>query len=183
MLIKMLEKGNLGPKKRQVVLDTLKQLTNSIDQRRSSIKALERDIELSERRQAKAELRRPRSQRFAQTATLDRRPRQLRITGFKESERDECITHFAQFGEVADISFEEEGVTMIVEYRTRQQAESAENRGKLFNGRQLVLVWHKQEDDREDQELEDIDDTLDLESTLDSVKADAEAEEEVLAED
>ena len=53
----------------------------------------------------------------------------------------------------------------------------------LFLGRQLVLVWHKQEDDREDQELEDIDDTLDLESTLDSVKADAEAEEEVLAED
>ena len=52
----------------------------------------------------------------------------------------------------------------------------------LFLGRQLVLVWHKQEDDREDQELEDIDDTLDLESTLDSVKADAEAEEEVLAE-
>ena len=53
----------------------------------------------------------------------------------------------------------------------------------FFLGRQLVLVWHKQEDDREDQELEDIDDTLDLESTLDSVKADAEAEEEVLAED
>ena len=56
MLIKMLEKGNLGPKKRQVVLDTLKQLTNSIDQRRSSIKALERDIELSERRQAKVKI-------------------------------------------------------------------------------------------------------------------------------
>ncbi|CAG5097810.1 Oidioi.mRNA.OKI2018_I69.XSR.g15243.t1.cds [Oikopleura dioica] len=187
MLIKMLEKGNLGPKKRQVVLDTLKQLTNSIDQRRSSIKALERDIELSERRQAKAELRRPRSQRFAQTATLDRRPRQLRITGFKESERDECITHFAQFGEIADISFEEEGVTMIVEYRTRQQAESAENRGKSFNGRQLVLVWHKQEegdgedDQRDEQDIEDIEDindTLDLESTLDSAKPEAEAEEE-----
>lgn len=171
MLIKMLEKGNLGPKKRQIVLDTLKQLTNSIDQRRSSIKALERDLELSERRQAKAELRRPRSQRFAQTATLDRRPRQLRITGFKEAERDECITHFAQFGEIADISFEEEGVTMIVEYRTRQQAESAENRGKIFNGRQLVLVWHKQDDDRDELDGE-LEETAELEETLEEAEKD-----------
>ena len=52
-LIKMLEKGKLGAKERQVVLDTLKQLTNSIDQRRSSIKALEREVEMSERRIAK----------------------------------------------------------------------------------------------------------------------------------
>ena len=99
-----------------------------------------------------AELRRPRAQRFAQTATLDRRPRQLRITGFKDAERDECITHFAQFGEIADINFEEEGVTMIVEYRTRQQAEQAENRGKLFKGRQLVLVWHKAEHENGDED-------------------------------
>merc|ERR1711892_1225481 len=118
--------GKLSHAARQGVLDTLKQLTNSIDQRRSSIKALEHDMELSQRRLAKAELRRPRSARFAQTATLDRRPRQLRITGFKESERDDCITHFAQFGEIADITFEEEGVTMIIEYRTRQQADSAD---------------------------------------------------------
>ena len=69
-------------------------------------------------------MRRPRSARFAQTATLDRRPRQLRITGFKESERDDCITHFAQFGEIADITFEEEGVTMIIEYRTRLGVEN-----------------------------------------------------------
>ena len=91
---------------------------------------------------------------------------------------------------------------MIVEYRTRQQAESAENRGKSFNGktsitvpslntsiqgRQLVLVWHKQEegdgedDQRDEQDIEDIEDindTLDLESTLDSAKPEAEAEEE-----
>ena len=52
-LIKMLEKGKLGAKERQTVLDTLKQLTNSIDQRRSSIKALEREVEISERRMAK----------------------------------------------------------------------------------------------------------------------------------
>ena len=52
-LIKMLEKGELRAKERQMVLDTLKQLTNSIDQRRSSIKSLEREIELSERRLAK----------------------------------------------------------------------------------------------------------------------------------
>ena len=99
--------------------------------------------------------RRPRAQRFAQTATLDRRPRQLRITGFKDSERDECITHFATFGEIADITFEEEGVTMIVEYRKRQQAEQAENRGKTFKGRQLVLVWHKAGEDGEDEDKDE----------------------------
>jgi len=167
-LIKMLEKNKLSHAARQGVLDTLKQLTNSIDQRRSSIKALEHDMELSQRRLAKAELRRPRSARFAQTATLDRRPRQLRITGFKESERDDCITHFAQFGEIADITFEEEGVTMIIEYRTRQQAESAENRGKTFEGRNLVLVWHKQADDSEDElEAEEDEEVEELEEKQD----------------
>jgi hypothetical protein len=88
------------------------------------------------------------------------------VTGFKDSERDECITHFAQFGEIADISFEEEGVTMIVEYRTRQQAEQAENRGKLFKARQLVLVWHKA---GEEENTEDLDDPEDQEEDKDSL--------------
>jgi len=89
------------------------------------------------------------------------------VTGFKDSERDECITHFATFGEIADISFEEEGVTMIVEYRTRQQAEQAENRGKLFKGRQLVLVWHKAGEDGGDEldEHENVTDELDEHET------------------
>ena len=87
------------------------------------------------------------------------------MTGFKDSERDECITHFATFGEIADISFEEEGVTMIVEYRTRQQAEQAENRGKTFKGRQLVLVWHKAEGDVDLDEHEIATDELDEQET------------------
>ena len=57
-LIKMLEKNKLSHAARQGVLDTLKQLTNSIDQRRSSIKALEHDMELSQRRLAKVRCRR-----------------------------------------------------------------------------------------------------------------------------
>lgn len=44
---------------------------------------------------------------------------------------------------------------MIVEYRTRQQAEQAENRGKLFKGRQLVLVWHKAGEDPEHEDLDE----------------------------
>ena len=52
-LIKMLEKNKLSYRDRQGVLDTLKQLTNSIDQRRSAIKALEHDMEMSQRRLAK----------------------------------------------------------------------------------------------------------------------------------
>ena len=115
-------------------------------------------------------MRRPRGSRFAQTATLDRRPRQLRVTGFKDNEKDECITHFTQFGEIADINFEEDGVTMVIEYRTRQQAESAENRGKVFKERNLVLVWHKAEDslDDEDDEDDDAEDGLDAEDDLDA---------------
>ena len=54
-LIKLLEKNKLSAKDRQGVLDTLKQLTNSIDQRRSSIKALEHDMEMSQRRIAKVQ--------------------------------------------------------------------------------------------------------------------------------
>ena len=56
-LIKLLEKNKLSAKDRQGVLDTLKQLTNSIDQRRSSIKALEHDMEMSQRRIAKVKLK------------------------------------------------------------------------------------------------------------------------------
>ena len=46
---------------------------------------------------------------------------------------------------------------MIVEYRKRQQAEQAENRGKTFKGRQLVLVWHKAGEDGEEDDKDDDD--------------------------
>ena len=110
-------------------------------------------------------MRRPRGSRFAQTATLDRRPRQLRVTGYKDNEKDECITHFTQFGEIADINFEEDGVTMVIEYRTRQQAERAENRGKLFKERNLVLVWHKAEESLDEDEADGLEAEDDLDPT------------------
>ena len=57
---------------------------------------------------------------------------------------------------------------MIIEYRTRQQAESAENRGKLFNGRNLVLVWHKPDGTEEEEDEE-----LDTEELEEKAEADA----------
>lgn len=74
---------------------------------------------------------------------VDHRPKTISVSGFYEKEKDELLQHFAKFGEVDDLKEEEFPPSVILTFRTRQEAENAANQGSKFKGRKLTVCWHK----------------------------------------
>ncbi|XP_040200516.1 RNA-binding protein 27 isoform X2 [Rana temporaria] len=74
---------------------------------------------------------------------VDHRPKTISVSGFYEKEKEELLQHFAKFGEVDDLKEEEFPPTVILTFKTRQEAENAANQGSKFKGRKLTVCWHK----------------------------------------
>lgn len=85
---------------------------------------------------------RGRSTRYIRSgANLDRRPCELRVSGFSEEEKDEVVAHFSEFGEVDTFKFDPENNTMSLKFKMRSDAEQAASSGIVFKKRNLVIVW------------------------------------------
>ncbi|KAI8507726.1 RNA-binding protein 26 [Branchiostoma belcheri] len=75
-------------------------------------------------------------------AVLDRRPKQLAITGYQIGDKDEILTHLSQFGEVEKVEYDETGLTLLLEFKTRLEAEIAATKGSIFKGMTLNITWN-----------------------------------------
>uniref|UniRef100_A0A8K9V7R8 RNA binding motif protein 26 n=1 Tax=Oncorhynchus mykiss TaxID=8022 RepID=A0A8K9V7R8_ONCMY len=69
-------------------------------------------------------------------STVDHRPRALEISGFTETDLQDLLPHFAQFGELEDCQIDETSCLAVITYRSRPEAEQV----KLLD---LRLSWHK----------------------------------------
>ncbi|XP_071951192.1 RNA-binding protein 26-like [Antedon mediterranea] len=74
---------------------------------------------------------------------LDKRPRELTVSGFNESDKDEIITHFAEFGELEKIEYNNANHTLVIGYHSRLEAEGAASKGQHFKEIVLKMAWHK----------------------------------------
>ncbi|XP_072002239.1 RNA-binding protein 27 [Engystomops pustulosus] len=74
---------------------------------------------------------------------VDHRPKTISVAGFYEKEKEELLQHFAKFGEVDELKEEEFPPSVILTFKTRQEAENAANQGSKFKGRKLIVCWHK----------------------------------------
>ncbi|XP_033115635.1 RNA-binding protein 26-like [Anneissia japonica] len=74
---------------------------------------------------------------------LDKRPRELIVSGFLESDKDEVITHFAAYGELEKIEYNNANNSLIIGYQTRMEAELAASKGQQFKDTILKMAWHK----------------------------------------
>ncbi|KAM8973250.1 RNA-binding protein 27-like isoform 1-T1 [Pelodytes ibericus] len=74
---------------------------------------------------------------------VDHRPKTISVVGFYEKEKEELLQHFAKFGEVEDMNEEEFPPSVILTFKSRQEAENAANQGSKFKGRKLQVSWHK----------------------------------------
>ncbi|XP_063784181.1 RNA-binding protein 27 isoform X2 [Pseudophryne corroboree] len=74
---------------------------------------------------------------------VDHRPKTISVVGFYEMEKEELLQHFSKFGDVDDLKEEEFPPTVILTFKTRQDAENAANQGSKFKGRKLIVCWHK----------------------------------------
>ncbi|KAM3925803.1 RNA-binding protein 27 [Leptodactylus fuscus] len=74
---------------------------------------------------------------------VDHRPKTISVAGFYEKEKEELLQHFAKFGDIDELKEEEFPPTVILTFKSRQEAENAANQGSKFKGRKLIVCWHK----------------------------------------
>nr|XP_033804058.1 RNA-binding protein 26 isoform X2 [Geotrypetes seraphini] len=105
-------------------------------------------------------------------AVVDHRPRALEISSFMESDREDLLPHFVQFGEIEDCQIDDSSLHAVITFKTRAEAEAAAIHGARFKGQDLKLAWNKpvanisveteevEQDDEELQEESLVDDSL-----------------------
>lgn len=76
-------------------------------------------------------------------AVVDHRPRALEISAFTESDREDLLPHFAQYGEIEDCQIDDSSLHAIITFKTRAEAEAAAIHGARFKGQDLKLAWNK----------------------------------------
>ncbi|KAM6147246.1 LOW QUALITY PROTEIN: RNA-binding protein 26 [Phoenicopterus ruber ruber] len=76
-------------------------------------------------------------------AVVDHRPRALEISAFTESDREDLLPHFAQYGEIEDCQIDDSSLHAVITFKTRAEAEAAAIHGSRFQGQELKLAWNK----------------------------------------
>ncbi|XP_075774950.1 RNA-binding protein 26 isoform X1 [Pelodiscus sinensis] len=76
-------------------------------------------------------------------AVVDHRPRALEISAFTESDREDLLPHFAQYGEIEDCQIDDSSLHAVITFKTRAEAEAAALHGCRFKGQDLKLAWNK----------------------------------------
>ncbi|NWH30419.1 RBM26 protein, partial [Chloropsis hardwickii] len=76
-------------------------------------------------------------------AVVDHRPRALEISAFTESDREDLLPHFAQYGEIEDCQIDDSSLHAVITFKTRAEAEAAAIHGARFKGQELKLAWNK----------------------------------------
>ncbi|KAM4860028.1 RNA-binding protein 26 isoform 7-T11 [Thomomys bottae] len=76
-------------------------------------------------------------------AVVDHRPRALEISAFTESDREDLLPHFAQYGEIEDCQIDDSSLHAVITFKTRVEAEAAAVHGARFKGQDLKLAWNK----------------------------------------
>ncbi|XP_045894908.1 RNA-binding protein 27 isoform X3 [Micropterus dolomieu] len=73
---------------------------------------------------------------------VDHRPRALAILGVTQEEKEELMPHFVKFGEIEDVR-DQDANSVVMTFKTRNEAENAANQGAKFKGRVLQISWYK----------------------------------------
>jgi len=77
------------------------------------------------------------------TTSLDRRPTTILISEVDIDIKDAVLAHMSKFGEVVDTTEDvEESKTIMIQYKTRREAEAAMLKSNQFTERTLRLTWH-----------------------------------------
>lgn len=123
---------------------------------------------------------------------LDKRPKQLEVTGFDWEEREQLNQHFSKFCSVEKIDFEDEDKSAVVSFKSRDNAEKALRHCETYMGKKLIMNWYTgakvkpgqtddsnfQDEEAADPEVEGhVEDDLDEEALLAGDDEDEEDEE------
>lgn len=73
--------------------------------------------------------------------SVDHRPTKVLVSGYEDDEKTEVLAHFAQFGEIVDYVADDSTPSLILNYKSRKEAELAMVKGRTFQDRLLSVTW------------------------------------------
>ncbi|KAK7869794.1 hypothetical protein R5R35_008321 [Gryllus longicercus] len=73
--------------------------------------------------------------------SVDHRPTKVLVSGYEDDEKTEVLAHFAQYGEIVDYVADDSTPSIILNYKSRKEAELAMVKGRTFQDRLLSVTW------------------------------------------
>lgn len=127
--------------------------------------------------------------------SVDHRPTSLLVSGYETEEKAEVLAHFQQFGEIVNQIVDDATPSIVINFKSRKEAEIALVKGRTFQDRLLSITWvsghhlHRggggsntnasvQLSSRSEQAAPTIDEDIDLEGNAEALLLEENEEEE-----
>ena len=79
---------------------------------------------------------------FPVQTSIDRRPTTILVSEIDLQLKDAIVAHLTKFGEISESIEDEESKTLLVQFKTRREAETAMLKAKVMGDSELSLSWH-----------------------------------------
>ncbi|XP_015588872.1 RNA-binding protein 26 isoform X2 [Cephus cinctus] len=73
--------------------------------------------------------------------SVDHRPTSLLVSGYETEEKEEVLAHFQQFGEIVNQIVDDATPSIVINFKSRKEAEVALVKGRTFQDRLLSVTW------------------------------------------
>ncbi|XP_014487281.1 PREDICTED: RNA-binding protein 26 isoform X3 [Dinoponera quadriceps] len=73
--------------------------------------------------------------------SVDHRPTSLLVSGYETEEKVEVLAHFQQFGEILNQIVDDATPSIVINFKSRKEAEVALVKGRTFQDRLLSITW------------------------------------------
>ncbi|XP_053970250.1 RNA-binding protein 26 [Hylaeus anthracinus] len=73
--------------------------------------------------------------------SVDHRPTSLLVSGYETEEKAEVLAHFQQFGEIVNQIVDDATPSIVINFKSRKEAEVAFAKGRTFQDRLLSITW------------------------------------------
>ncbi|XP_012221263.1 RNA-binding protein 26 isoform X2 [Linepithema humile] len=73
--------------------------------------------------------------------SVDHRPTSLLVSGYETEEKTEVLAHFQQFGEIINQIVDDATPSIVINFKSRKEAEVALVKGRTFQDRLLSITW------------------------------------------
>uniref|UniRef100_T1IBN0 C3H1-type domain-containing protein n=1 Tax=Rhodnius prolixus TaxID=13249 RepID=T1IBN0_RHOPR len=72
---------------------------------------------------------------------VDHRPTKVLVSGYEQDDKADVLTHFEQYGAIVDYISDDATPSLVLNYKSRKEAEQAITKGKNFHDRVLSVTW------------------------------------------
>ncbi|KAK0077937.1 hypothetical protein PV325_003260 [Microctonus aethiopoides] len=73
--------------------------------------------------------------------SVDHRPTSLLVSGYETEEKAEVLAHFQQYGEIVNKIVDDATPSIVINFKSRKEAEVAMVKGRTFQDRLLSVTW------------------------------------------